>query len=299
MLSDENKVFCRLIVNAVHSHLAYAYVNRVPQTSNGEYLRKTYADRWELVDNTTVPYHANQLLKYFGGEVDAVIMDQFITYADKDSLKAQCWGSCDDAAQTKTALDFLQTMPTLMSSPSVSDDEPCFFHKASKLILTGHNYEFAYMPPGYVAPKEMEFEGWFFKYVVPKMFFKVGRYDTGVGQAVTRMRDWKVHAAQWQEIFKWDFLYSTGHHELPTICGPCSNKEIMDGDGGLKGHIQRTLEVSGEWTGEADAGSWFPYKSANVAYKIQQKEPEYVDKFGEQPVLPLGGPGYDEIGMKK
>ena len=276
---------------------------RVPQTWNGENLRKTFPDRWELVDNTTVPYHANQLFKYFGSgedmQVDVVILDQFITYADKDSRESGSWGCCEDQPRTLTTMEFLSSVPKLLASPTVSDDEPCFFHKKSKLILTGHNYEFAYFPPGHKVPEEMENEGWFFRYIVPLMFFSPGRYDTSLARNIIRVRDFKVHAAQWQEIFKWDFMYSTGHHELPTVCGPCSNKDIMQGEGGVKGHIKRALEASGELTGNPDAGSWFPYKSANVVYSIQQKEPEYVKKLGEQPVLPLGGPGYDDTGMKK
>jgi len=38
---------------------------------------------------------------------------------------------------------------------------------------------------------------------------------------------------------------------------------------------------------------------APISSDFQQKEPEYAQKLGEQPVLPLGGPGYDEMGMKR
>lgn len=40
--------------------------NKVPMTVNGQRLQKEYPSRWELVDNTTVPHHAYQLLDYFG-----------------------------------------------------------------------------------------------------------------------------------------------------------------------------------------------------------------------------------------
>lgn len=86
-------------------------------------------------------------------------MDQFITYADQDSREAGNWGCCDEDTKMLTAMEFFQTTPKLLASPSVSNDEPVFFHAKSKLIFTGHNIEFAFFPPGHAIPPEMAFEG--------------------------------------------------------------------------------------------------------------------------------------------
>jgi hypothetical protein len=62
---------------------------KVPGTVNGKELIRKYADRWELVDNTTTPHHAHQLLKYFGSgddlQVDCIIFNQLFFYSDETS----------------------------------------------------------------------------------------------------------------------------------------------------------------------------------------------------------------------
>ena len=98
---------------------------------------------------------------------------------------------------------------------------------------------------------------------------------------------------------KWDFEYSCSHHDGLGVCGPTGNQEIMNGDGGLKGFMTRELTKTGELTGEADPGSWFPWRSANTIYKLQQSEKKFIKMYGPPPPPALGGPGYDEVGQKK
>ena len=61
-----------------------------------------------------------------------------------------------------------------------------------------------YLPKGYVVPKELKFTGgFFFEHIVFGMYFKPGRYNTSLGTHVQRIRDFKAHAQQWQEVMKW------------------------------------------------------------------------------------------------
>ena len=97
---------------------------------------------------------------------------------------------------------------------------------------------------------------------------------------------------------KWDFEYACSHHDHPTICGPVTNPDIMNGDVGLKGHMTRDLTRTGELTNTPVPGSWLQWTYPNELYSVLQKEPGYVKRFGEPPVLPKGGPGYDAYGYK-
>lgn len=140
--------------------------------------------------------------------------------------------------------------------------------------------------------------GWAFR-LMDSMFVVPGRYMSGIAAGnEERMGDPKVHAEQWQEVLKWDFSYGCGHHDVPKICGPIDNETIMEGDGGLKGHMKRVLEESGELTGEAIPGSWWPWKKPNAVYKLMTNEPKFRKKYGEPPVLRFGGPGYNAEGLK-
>ena len=279
----------------------------VPQTSNGEYLRKEFKDRWELADNTTVPYHVYQLLKFFGSgddlQVDCILHDQLYMYADKHANDCGfTWSSHKDFEENKImpAMTFLSVVPGLIGTPAAHADEPLFYHKESGLVISGHQLEFQYLSPKVPFPEDLKQQGGFFyTTIVPKMFFVYGRFTSSLGETMTRLLDPKVHAAQYQEAMKWNFSYIATCHDIPTICGPLDNPEIMEGEGGLKGHLQRELGRTGEWTGEGVPGSWWPWRSPNIVYKVIQSEPKFVASMGPAPPLPLGGPGYDEIGMKK
>jgi len=265
---------------------------------NGAQLREEFKDRWELADNTTEPHHVYQLTKYFGKQVDCVLFNQIYSYPDKDSVDVGNLKDSESKPRPVAWMDFLKFGTGTMQKQIVPTEEPIFFHAASKMIITGHHFEFAYIPPTYTMPDEMVGEGFFYKTIVPLMFFKPGRYDTAIGTVTIRLNDCKAHAEQWKEVMKWDFVYSCSHHDPPRVCGPIDNKEVMEGEGGLKGYMERVLKDSGELTGEPDPGQWWPWRSANKLYKVIQSEPSFVQKYGEPPVVPMGGPGYDEIGMK-
>ena len=273
---------------------------RVPVTANGQRLMSEYPNRWELADNTTKKHHVYQLEEYFGDQVDCVLFNQLYGYDDKTGKECGSWCTPEEKGTLYGNLDAFQKLIFgLFQDFSCRDDEPVFFHKATRMIITGHHWEFTYAPPGYVKPEDRKAVGWAFR-LMDSMFVSPGRYVSGyVSGGDERIGDPKVHAEQWQEVMKWDFAYGCGHHDVQGVCGPVENKEIMQGDGGLKGHMQRVLESSGELTGEADPGSWWPYRQANVIYKLTQNEDKFRKKYGEPPVLRFGGPGYDNAGLKK
>lgn len=276
---------------------------RVPLTSNAKYLIENYPDRWELVDNTTVPHHAYQLLRYFGSgddmQVDCIIFNQLWHFSDKSSQNCGCWGAPGDEPKLQSSMWVITEFSKLGQDLSCPEDDIVFFHKASGLIVTGHHWEFAYVPKEYNTPSDLQWEGSFlFTKLVYSAMHSPGSYSTGLGRNKNRLRDAKIHAEQWNEVMKWDFKYGCSHHDVLGACGPLDDSTIMESEGGLKGHMKRELEKSGELNAEPIAGSWFPWKYPNALYKVQAKEPGYVKAFGEPEELRYGGPDFDAYGVK-
>ena len=121
---------------------------KIPGTANGKRMQEEYPDRWELVDNTTVEHHANQLLKFFGSgddlQVDCVVFNQLYGYTDKTSGEAGCHTGPDHQTKEKTTMKaFFKTMGALHGDLSQPLDDIVFFHKPTGLIVTGHHYEFS------------------------------------------------------------------------------------------------------------------------------------------------------------
>ena len=273
---------------------------RVPTTSNGQRLIKEYPDRWELADNTTNPHHVYQLHDYFGDQVDCVLFNQLYCYSDKSGKECGSWCAPEEKGKLYSNTEaFSQLIFGLFTDFSARNDEPVFFHKASGLIITGHHWEFTCAPKGYERPQDQKATGWAFR-LMDSMFVVPGRYVSGFAAGTDeRIGDPKIHAEQWQEVMKWDFHYGCGHHDVPGVCGPIDSAEIMEGAGGLKGHMKRVLTDSGELTAQAVPGSWWPWKSPNAIWKLTAKEPSFQKSYGPPPVLRLGGPNYDKEGLKK
>ena len=267
---------------------------KVPNTENGRYLMKNYPDRWELADNTSTKHHVHQLFQYFGQgddlQVDCVIFNQFFNYTDA------FWKDPNQKPDFLTNMDFFKKFLPVNLDKSQNCDDVMFYHKGSKLLITGHHFEFSYVPVGHEGPEELGFIGGFmWTKIMPKMFFSPGRYTTGL-PVYDRLRDPAIHAEQWQEVMKWDYEYATGHHEAPGLCGPIDDPEISKD---LKGHMKAELEASGELNNDPQPGSWYPWKSANYLYKVVSAEPGFQQKFGPWQEQRFGGPGYGPDGLKK
>lgn len=165
-------------------------------------MQEEYPARWELVDNSTVKNHANQLLRYFGSgddvQVDCIIFNQLYGYTDKTSGNAGCHTGPEHKMKDKTTTkEFLKTVSALQGDLSQPLDDVVFFHRPSGLIITGHHFEISkysivlkillldklltwiffidtlsshvdtycitgYLPKGYELPEELQFSGGFF-----------------------------------------------------------------------------------------------------------------------------------------
>jgi len=107
-----------------------------PQTENGEYLMKEYPDRWELIDNSTAPNHAYQLLKYFGSgddiQVDCVLFNQLYGYKDATS-KANGVRTRRDGKDKVVGSSFVRRFAAQVDGKKVLDN----LYILSKLRLVG------------------------------------------------------------------------------------------------------------------------------------------------------------------
>ena len=250
-----------------------------PSTANGKYLMEKYPDRWELADNTTTEHHVHQLFEYFGGgpgdedglQVDCVVFNQLFGYPDA------FWTDPDCEPIIYSNKEFFTKFIPANLDKSQNMDDVMFYYKKSKLLITGHHYEFSYCPCGHQNPPELAFEGGFmWSKAIPKMFFSPGDYRTFLPN-MGRIRDPAIHAQQWQEVMKWDYEYATGHHDPPTVCGPIDDDEIMKD---LKGYMKHQLEESGELYNDPQPGSWWPWKYSNGLYKLLAAEPGMCSALG-------------------
>lgn len=136
---------------------------KVPNSTNGRFLMEKYPDRWELADNTTSKHHVHQLYQYFGQaddlQVDCVIFNQLMLYPDKTSVDNGMWGSPEGKLVKFTNKEFFtKFIPTFMDK-SENTDDVMFYHKGTKLLITGHHFEFSYVPPGHKNPDASAPEG--------------------------------------------------------------------------------------------------------------------------------------------
>ena len=264
--------FTRYWYDAFPTMKCWVCPTKPPSTANGKYLMENYPDRWELADNTTTEHHVHQLFEYFGGgpgdedglQVDCVVFNQLFGYPDA------FWTDPDAEPTMYSNKEFFTKFIPANLDKSQNIDDVMFYHKKSKLLITGHHYEFSYCPCGHQNPPELAFEGGFmWTKAIPKMFFSPGDYRTFLPN-MGRIRDPAIHAQQWQEVMKWDYEYATGHHDPPTVCGPIDDDEIMKD---LKGHMKHQLEESGELYNDPQPGSWWPWKYSNGLHKLLAAEP--------------------------
>jgi hypothetical protein len=111
---------------------------------------KQYPERWELVD-------VHQLLHFFGSgddlQVDCVLFNQLYGNTDEHSGECGFWQGPEDKPELKGEMYPLTTLAELMKDMSQPMDDVMFFHKKTKLLISGHHFEFAYTPKGHVQPK--------------------------------------------------------------------------------------------------------------------------------------------------
>jgi hypothetical protein len=136
---------------------------RVPNSANGRFLIGKYPDRWELADNATSKHHVHQLYRYFGQgddlQVDCVIFNRLMLYPDKTSVGNGMWESPEgDPVKFTNTEFFTKFMPTFKDRSENADDV-MFYHRGTRLLITGHHFEFVYIPPGHTVPDALAPEG--------------------------------------------------------------------------------------------------------------------------------------------
>jgi hypothetical protein len=211
---------------------------RVPFTRNGLELQQKYASRWELMHGPK----PKQLVEEFGREIDVVIFDQLFHY--KDQNVAQIMASPKDHTSPPGSLSgfsLMMAMGKAMKDASQPNDEVTLLHRASGLVVGGHNYQFAYTPKGYSAPSKFKLKsGGFPMNVLMSMMMPKGKFASLFEGQPGPIADSKIHAAEWKMVLDWDLRAWTTAHNPPTICGP----DLSGAD--LKAAIRASIARTGE-----------------------------------------------------
>jgi hypothetical protein len=212
---------------------------RIPFTRNGKKLQETYADRWELMEGPK----PKQILDAFGGQIDCVIFDQLFAY--KDDLAAEVFdGQTLDHRSDRInvgGFKMLMKMGKLMKDQTQPNDEVFLFHKASGLVIAGHNYQFVYTPKGYSPAAKFKMKsGGFPVGMMMKMMMPAGAFKSALEGAPAPIADSAKHSQEWEAVLDWDLKAWTSCHDPPTICGPDLSGEQ------IKAAIRESLARSGE-----------------------------------------------------
>jgi hypothetical protein len=132
-------------------------------------------------------------------------------------------------------------MGKAMKDTSQPNDEVTLLHRASGLVIGGHNYQFSFTPKGYKAPANFKLKnggfpvGLMFSMMMPK-----GKFVSNLEGMPGPIADSKIHADEWKLVLDWDMRAWTSAHNPPTVVGP-----DMSGDE-LKTTIRASLARSGE-----------------------------------------------------
>ena len=209
---------------------------RVPHTKNGKELAQKYVDRWELMHGPK----PKQLVDEFGDQIDCVIFDQLLANKEPDATTGVAQ---DHRAKGNKLSGFgrLKLFSKISKDFSQPNDEVFFFHRATGLVIAGHNFQFIYRPKGYKAPRRFKVQDGGFplnillKFLIPDGSFK----STFEGQPQP-VANSKIHAEEWDAVLDWDIHYWTSCHNPPQICGP-----EMSGDE-IKAAVRASLARTGE-----------------------------------------------------
>jgi hypothetical protein len=200
---------------------------RVPFTRNGQALQKKYAARWELMHGP----RPKQLVDEFGSEIDVVIFDQLFHYDDENVAKIMASPKDHSSpAASLSGFSLLMAMGKAMKDTSHPNDEVTLFHRASGLVVGGHNYQFSFTPKGYSPPAQFKLKsGGFPMGFLMSMMMPKGRFVSFFEGQPGPLADSKIHVDEWRMVLGWDMRAWTSAHNPPTICGPdLSGAELKD-----------------------------------------------------------------------
>jgi hypothetical protein len=211
---------------------------RVPHTRNGLALAEKHKDRWELMHG---PKPA-QLVKEFGDQIDVVIFDQLMAYSDQYAAKAV------DAAQDHTSnkvrvggFALMKFFGKMTKQFDQTNDEVFLLHRASGLVVAGHNFPFIYRPKGYKAPPRFKMKlGGFPMGFFMNMGMPPGSFKSALEMQAQPIADSQKHWDEWQMVLDWDFSHWVTCHDPPQVSGPPGGGEA------IKAMIRASLAKSGE-----------------------------------------------------
>ena len=209
---------------------------RIPFTQNGRVLASKYRDRWELVEGPK----PHQVVDEFGDQIDVVIFDQLLGAKELDASS----GVALDHRSKPTKLSGfarLRLFSSLARDFSQPSDEVFFFHRASGLVIAGHNYQFIYTPKGHNPPAEFKMQnGGFPLNILFRFLNPPGTFKSALEGQPAPVADPKIHAEEWQAVLDWDIRAWTSCHNPPRVCGPdMSGEEI-------KAAVRASIARSGE-----------------------------------------------------
>ena len=209
---------------------------RVPHTKNGKELAQKYAERWELMHGPK----PQQLVDEFGDQIDCVIFDQLLANKEPDATT----GVAQDHRSKGNKLSGfgrLKLFSRISKDFSQPNDEVFFFHRATGLVIAGHNFQFIYRPKGYKAPPRFKMQdGGFPLNIMLKFLLPDGSFKSAFEGQPQPIADPKVHAQEWDAVLNWDIRHWTSCHNPPQICGP-----DMSGDE-IKAAVRASLARTGE-----------------------------------------------------
>lgn len=212
---------------------------RIPFTRNGRRLQEKYADRWELMHG---PKPA-QLVEAFGDQLDVVIFDQLFSYSDETSAACYHGEACDHRSKRLDMGGFslMKAMGKAMKDQSQPNDEVTFFHRATGLVVGGHNFQFVYAPKGFrPEPRHKLKAGGFPMNLMMKMMMPAGKFVSAMESMPCPIADPAVHAAEWEAVLEWDIrAWTTAHNPVTVVGPPLSGRE-------LKAAIRASLARTGE-----------------------------------------------------
>jgi len=214
---------------------------RIPHTKNGRRLADKYKERWELMYGP----RPEQLIEAFGEQIDVLIFDQIL--GRDEEVQSAAITAPEDAAAIDKPLnnsgwkDLRNTAKLLSIAPTARSDEVAFFHRAAKLVIAGHNYQFSYTPRGYKPPPHLLLkQGRFPMSVLASFLLPKGAFDSNLLTQPAPLHDPAEHVRQWETVLAWPFEAWTSFHDRPTICGPDENGAE------LKRLIRKSLARTGE-----------------------------------------------------
>jgi hypothetical protein len=213
---------------------------RIPFTRNGAKLQEKYADRWELMEGP----HPDVFAEAFGDQIDCVVFDQLFGYRDQKADEIFDGGAALDHESKPINVGGFGLMMKFMKLGKELDqpnDEVFLFHRASGLVIAGHNFQFIYKPKGYKPEPEFKMKsGGFPVGLMMSMMMPKGAFKSALEGQAAPIADSAVHAATWDRLLDWDIKAWTSPHDPPRVSGP-----DLDGDA-IKQLIRESLQRSGE-----------------------------------------------------